>query len=137
MAATIPAPLQDKVAIVTGGSRGIGAGIAKVFAQHGCTHIAITYMSNRDAANETLEAIRDINSSIKTCAIAADVRDVDCGKKIVDQALKDLETDHIDVVVSNAALLNIQDWPPVENLDYKTWNDIVSKAKRTRDYDRR
>lgn len=131
MADTIPAPLKGKVAVITGGSRGIGAGIAQAFARHGCTHIAITYMSNHAAANKSLDAIRAINSTIKTCAFAADVRDPECGRRVVEQALQGLETEHIDIMVSNAALLDIQNWPPVETLGYAQWNDMLTSEAWT------
>ena len=42
--------LTGKTAIITGASRGIGRGIATVFAQHGC-NVAFTYSSSVDAAN--------------------------------------------------------------------------------------
>ena len=46
--------LEGKTAIITGASRGIGRGIALVFAQHGC-NVAFTYSSSVEAA-QTLEA---------------------------------------------------------------------------------
>ena len=42
--------LKGKTAIITGASRGIGRGIAKVFAEQGC-HVAFTYSSSVEAAN--------------------------------------------------------------------------------------
>ncbi|KAK5127160.1 hypothetical protein LTR85_008521 [Meristemomyces frigidus] len=126
MAETIPAPLKGKVAVVTGGSRGIGSGIAKAFARNGCTHIAITYLKNKDAADKTLDAIREINSSIKAYAFLADVRDPECGKKVVEEALKQLGTDHIDIMVSNAAVVDMDAFPPVADLDYEAWSSVVT-----------
>ena len=49
MATSIPTSLVGKVSIITGGSRGIGAGIAIDFANEGCAGIAITYAGNKDA----------------------------------------------------------------------------------------
>ena len=48
MATPIPAPLAGKVSVITGGSCGIGAGIAIDFASKGCTGIVITYAGNKD-----------------------------------------------------------------------------------------
>ncbi|KAK4545736.1 hypothetical protein LTR36_002690 [Oleoguttula mirabilis] len=126
MAETIPAPLKGKVAVVTGGSRGIGAGIAQTFARNGCTHIAITYLANKNAAHQTLDAIREINSSIKTCAFSADVRDPESGKKVVEEALKQLGTDHIDIMVSNAAVVEMDAFPPAADLDHQSWSNILT-----------
>ncbi|KAF4621940.1 hypothetical protein G7Y89_g14404 [Cudoniella acicularis] len=104
MATTIPAPLAGKVAIITGGSRGIGEAVALDFARKGCTSIAITYHTDRTAAEKVLESIRSVNSSIKTTAFAADVCDPKCGKHVVSRAMKDLQTDRIDILVCNAGI---------------------------------
>ena len=48
-----PLPLQGKLAIVTGGGRGIGAAVARALAQRGC-RVLITYRSNVDAAADTM-----------------------------------------------------------------------------------
>lgn len=55
---TVTAPLKGKGAVVTGGSRGIGAGIAKKFAQEGCTYIAITYHTKKERAEDILASVR-------------------------------------------------------------------------------
>ena len=49
---------KDKVAVVTGASRGIGKAIALAFAREGCA-VTINYNKNPDRANEVVEAIRD------------------------------------------------------------------------------
>jgi 3-oxoacyl-[acyl-carrier protein] reductase len=48
-------PLENKVPLVTGGSRGIGAAIVKRLAREGA-HVAWTYVSKPDQANETVKA---------------------------------------------------------------------------------
>ncbi|KAK3624724.1 hypothetical protein LTR56_020875 [Elasticomyces elasticus] len=121
MAETIKAPLQGKVALITGASRGIGAGIARVFAKNGCSHIAITYLASKDKAEEVLAGIRKEYPSIKTHAFQADVYDEDGGPKLVDQTLKGLGVDRIDIVVANAAPLDQKNWKPIAELDYDTW----------------
>jgi 3-oxoacyl-[acyl-carrier protein] reductase len=119
---SISAPLKGKVAIVTGGSRGIGASIARTFARHGCTHIAITYTSQRAKAEEVLRSISEVNSNIKTCAIAADLVEDDVGDIVVDQALKDLAVDRIDILVSNAAIVDQASMPPVADMTKAQWD---------------
>ncbi|KEF61010.1 uncharacterized protein A1O9_02574 [Exophiala aquamarina CBS 119918] len=69
---TIPAPLKGKVAIITGGSKGIGRETALNFARKGCSHIAITYVQDNAAAREVLEAITDISPD---CRAVADIDD--------------------------------------------------------------
>ena len=49
--------LQHKRALITGGSRGIGAAIVKRLAREGA-HVALTYVSKPDQANETVQAAR-------------------------------------------------------------------------------
>ncbi|RMY44780.1 hypothetical protein D0865_10331 [Hortaea werneckii] len=126
MADTIPAPMKGKIAIVTGASRGIGAGIALVLARGGCTHISITYAANKTAAEKTVQAIHDINSTIKTCIIQGDVRDLSFGKMVVEESLKGLGVDHIDIMVSNAALLDVENYPPLSELPFEQWSGMIT-----------
>ena len=103
---TVPAPLAGKVALITGGSRGIGRGIALHFASKGVAKIAITYASNSTAAEECLGLIRKINPNIQTTAINADVLSPTFAQDTVAQTLKGLSTENIDIVVSNAPYIN-------------------------------
>lgn len=105
MATTIAAPLAGKVAIVTGGSRGIGACIARKLAEQGCTHISITYTSKPEGAEATLNDIRKINSSIKTTTIKADLLDPHFTDKVVNTTLRDLQVNRIDILILSAAFM--------------------------------
>ncbi|KAK3704351.1 hypothetical protein LTR37_013904 [Vermiconidia calcicola] len=126
MVDTIPAPLRGKVAVVTGGSRGIGAGIAHKFVEHGCSHIALTYLSNKEKAEDVLISLRRINPNLSTCAIGGDVMDPDFGSKVVKGALAGLKTDHIDIAVSSAAYMDLNDFPAAVDITKQKWDEIMT-----------
>ena len=67
-----PLPLQGKLAIVTGGGRGIGAAVARALAQRGC-RVLITYRSNVDAAADSMLALPGDGHDARQC----DVTDAD------------------------------------------------------------
>src|SRR6201987_6356649 len=76
--------LAEKVALVTGGSRGIGAAIAKRLAADGAS-VAITYAKDAGAASAVVKAI-ELDGG-KAIAIQADAADVDAVKRAVDKTI--------------------------------------------------
>ena len=91
--------LEGKTAIITGASRGIGRGIALVFAQHGC-NIAFTFSSSVEAA-QTLEA------ELKAYGITAkgyqsNAASYDQAHQLVEDVLKDF--DGLDILINNAGI---------------------------------
>lgn len=97
--------LREKCAIVTGGTRGIGRQIALTLASRG-VNVAITYTSasSKPAAEEVVQKIENLGR--RSCAIQYDLSNPDCGIKIVNSALKELQTNHLDILVNNAAIAN-------------------------------
>lgn len=112
---TVPAPLRAKVAIVTGGTKGIGKAIAVEFARQGCSHIAISYRSSDPSS--TIEELKTVSPDIVTLALPADINDDDFGSRVVSESLSGLGVDHIDIVVSNAALIDVADHVPATQID--------------------
>src|ERR1700757_2821672 len=89
--------LAKKVALVTGGSRGIGAAIAKRLAADGAT-VAITYAKDASAASAVVRAI-ELDGG-KAIAIQADAADVEAVKGAVEKTVATFG--RLDVLVNNA-----------------------------------
>ncbi|MCB2213021.1 enoyl-[acyl-carrier-protein] reductase FabL [bacterium] len=90
--------MTGKVALVTGGTRGIGRAIAQRLAQQGC-NIAVNYMRNRKAAAEAVELIEA--EGVKAKAYRANVGNEDDLHAMFEQFQEDFGG--IDILISNAA----------------------------------
>lgn len=101
----------QRTVLVTGGSRGIGAAIARYFAEQG-DRIAVHYSSNKKLADEVVESLGN-NGHI---AVQADLRDANGIKVMVDQVGKAFG--QIDVLINNAGVFFDH---PIESSSYEVW----------------
>ena len=109
---------DKKVALVTGGSRGIGKACAIELAKAGCD-VIINYAGNEEAANKTVEELKALGSNAK--AMKFDVSN----QELVENAIKEImdEYKRIDILVNNAGItrdglfmrMNAQNWLDVIN----------------------
>lgn len=91
--------LENKTALITGASRGIGKGIAAVFAKQGA-NIAFTYSSSVEAAN-ALEA-ELIALGVKAKGFQSNAADFDAAQELASEVLKEFGS--IDVLINNAGI---------------------------------
>jgi len=103
-------PSSDKVMIVTGGSRGIGAAVARLAAQRGYA-VCINYHRRRDAADEVVQAIQAEGG--RAIAVAADVADEAQVVQLFQTV--DRELGRVQALVNNAGVLETQ--MRVEDMD--------------------
>jgi 3-oxoacyl-[acyl-carrier protein] reductase len=93
--------LKDQVALVTGGSRGIGRGIAEALAAEGA-RVGVVYKGNQAAADEVVRAIGGQGG--QAIALQADVTDPAAAKACADRVKQ--EWGRLDILVNNAGIIH-------------------------------
>lgn len=111
--------LAGKAALVTGGSRGIGAATVKLFAQAGAD-VVFSYHRNRDAAGQVEQEARKHGTRIES--FKADSGKMAEAKKLVEFAHERLG--RLDILVANAGIWNNNDIP-IERLTERDWDEMV------------
>ncbi len=111
--------LAGKAALITGGSRGIGAAAVKLFAQAGAD-VVFSYNSAKEAAKQVEQEAAKHGTRVE--AFKADVGKHDDNRKLVEHTIKRLG--RLDILVPNAGVWNQEDLP-IEKMSEKQWDDMI------------
>ncbi len=126
--------LESKVAIITGGSRGIGKSICETFAQNGC-NVAFTYNNSKESAEGLAKELN--NSGVKAKAYKSDASSFDDATKLVEDVLDDFGK--IDILVNNAGIkkdnllmrMEKSDFDSVININLSSVFNLTKASIRT------
>ncbi len=110
--------LKDQVALVTGGSRGIGRGIVKAFAAEGAK-VAFVYRGSQAAADSLVQEVTQTGGTI--LAMQADVTDAAAAQKCVDTLLE--KWGRLDILVNNAGVIKDDLFIKLEP---EAWNNVLA-----------
>jgi len=125
--------LQDKVAIITGASRGIGKGIALKFAEQGC-NIAFTFLSSVEKAKALENELSAYG--IKAKGFQSDAADFNSSEKLVNDVVAEFGA--LDIVINNAGItrdtllmrMSEQQWDEVMNANLKSVFNLTKAAQK-------
>lgn len=114
--------LSGKIAIITGGSRGIGRAVAVKLAEYG-VFIYVNYLRNESAALETLRMVKEKGGDGKTCPF--DVSNFEATRDSVGNIVK--EKGRVDILINNAGIsldglmarMKEEDWDRLSNTNLK------------------
>ncbi len=109
--------LKGKVALVTGGSRGIGRAICTALAAEGAD-VAVNYFRNDEAAAETLRMVGAL--SVRTKAYKANVGDDEQNHRMIEDVVKDFG--RIDILVNNAGITRDRSFA---KMTQELWREVV------------
>lgn len=109
--------LADRVAIVTGGSRGIGAAVVKLLATYGAD-VIVNYVSDEDAADATVNLAQSLG--VKAMAIQANVARLDEAERLVQETVEHFG--RVDFLICNAG---IWEGAPVESVSEELWDKTL------------
>ncbi len=109
--------LAGKIAVVTGGSRGIGASIAKALGREGAT-VIINYNHSHEQAQSVVEAIKASGSS--ALALQADISDAEATKIFIEKVLGDFG--RVDILVNNAGITRDKTF---KKMSFDEWHKVI------------
>jgi 3-oxoacyl-[acyl-carrier protein] reductase len=109
--------LRHRTALISGGSRGIGKGIAHGLAREGA-RIAISYRANKAAAQNTLRQLQTLGA--ECFAVEADATNAEKVQFLIDKVLE--RFGRIDILVNNVGVFN---WKPVIETTIEEWKEIL------------
>ena len=126
--------LENKTVLITGASRGIGRGIATVFAEHGA-NVVFTYSSSVDAANALEKELQSLGVQAK--GYQSNAADFDQAPELVEKVLADFST--IDVLINNAGItkdnllmrISEEDFDKVIEVNLKSVFNLTKAVQRT------
>ena len=126
--------LQNKVAIITGASRGIGKGIAEKFAEQGC-NIAFTFLSSVEKA-KAFETELANKYGVKVKGYQSDAADFKAADQLVTDVVAEFGT--VDVLVNNAGItrdtllmrMSEQQWDEVMNANLKSVFNLTKAVQK-------
>ncbi len=117
--------LEGQVAVVSGGSRGIGAATVKLLAQAGA-QVAFSYRANRRAAAEVIAQIP--NGAERVLAVQLEAAHPRFGERLVASAVR--RFGRLDVAVANAGIWNAEDLP-LETMTLAQWDAMLDTNLRS------
>jgi 3-oxoacyl-[acyl-carrier protein] reductase len=126
--------LESKVAIVTGGSRGIGKAICQTFAENGCD-VAFTYNNSKESAENLAKDLKNIGINAK--AYKSDASSYDDATQLVEDVINDFGK--IDILVNNAGIkkdnllmrMDKEDFDSVINTNLSSVFNLTKASIRT------
>ena len=126
--------LQNKTVLITGASRGIGKGIATIFAEHGA-NVAFSYSSSVDAANALETELQALGVQAK--GYQSNAADFEQAQELVENVLADFNT--IDALINNAGItkdnllmrISEEDFDKVIEVNLKSVFNLTKAVQRT------
>ncbi|WP_152208083.1 3-oxoacyl-[acyl-carrier-protein] reductase [Marinobacter changyiensis] len=110
--------LKGKVAIVTGGSRGIGRHISLLLAKRGAD-VAINYRSRQEEADATIKELEELG--VRAMAIQADLSDMTAARNLIRKVHE--EWGRVDILVNNAGITRDK---TMKKLTDDDWNEVLN-----------
>ncbi len=115
---TVASELKGKIALVTGGDRGIGRAIALALAEAG-VHVAVNFRTRQREAEEVRSQIEALGQL--SVAVGADVSAADQVSSMVENVQKELGL--IGILVNNAGIARAE---PVEEITEQSWDEVLA-----------
>ncbi|MBZ5567666.1 MAG: SDR family oxidoreductase [Acidobacteriia bacterium] len=110
--------LPDRVAVITGGSRGIGAATVKMFAAAGAK-VLFNYQQNRTAADRVVNEC----GTDRCAAVQANLRNVESARELIERAVQ--RFGGVDILVANHGI-----WPPedvpIDRMTDQQWHETIA-----------
>jgi 3-oxoacyl-[acyl-carrier protein] reductase len=112
-----PMKLAGRIAVITGGSRGIGRAVAERLADLGAS-IVVNYVSDRRAADEVVRSAQ--SRGVDAISVQADVSDLKEAARLIDNTIARFKS--VDILICNAG---IWEGAPIDQMPEQTWDRTI------------